>query len=497
MGEVNWMPGIITLAVGVVLGVIALLLLRRKNADAAPSSQMRIDDLHQEKLRLMRSLRDLQDRANKSENSDNERRQLELRAAEVFKALHEAETPVDHSDIRGVSRPCSACGHRSSASAQFCDSCGNPLPETAPARGADRPTGAGAPGPTGAGSDAATGPAGNAGAFGAFKWMAVGAFFPLVAISLYFATVERTDDMIMTGGDSDLSQTVMADPIPQAGSPGGPVMGVPPDLRPKPSAAVDRARAQVAAHPDDPDAWAALGWALVEAKGWIAVHETAQKIRKFLAIGQHVDAQKLVTDALTLDSSHIQALSFQGVMAMQRGDTTGARAAWTQALSVAGPGKGFEELIAMADSGGIARVLPEGHPETAPPATRMPPGHPGAAQSPATAGGGPKFEGRLLLAEGAVPPSGGVIFIIARHKGARGGPPAAAKRLPVGSFPIAFSISSADAMMGGTLPEEITLTARIDADGNAGTRSAEDLVAQSVDVRSGGSSIDLVLKPRP
>ena len=126
----------------------------------------------------------------------------------------------------------------------------------------------------------------------------------------------------------------------------------------------------------------------------------------------------------------------------------------------------------------------------------MPAGHPGAKVATAGAGG-QRIEGRVLLAQGASTPSGGVIFIIARPKGVQRGPPAAAKRLAVGSFPISFSISSADAMMGGALPEEVSLSARLDADGNAGTRSPEDLVATSVDVRTGSSGIELVLKASP
>jgi tetratricopeptide (TPR) repeat protein len=483
MGDVHWLPGIITLALGAALGMIALLLLRRgaagKASEPAPAGstpaatpQMLIDDLVQDKERVMRALRDLQDRGGHSSVRDHERLQLELRAARVFKALHEAETAPP---------PASAAG-----------AVGGPAAAAAPAAAAG-------------------------GGFVALRWMAVGAFLPLVAMSLYFGTSERKDDMTpMTGGNAALSQPVVATtPMPQAGAPGGPVQGVPPDLRPKASPAVDRARAEVAAHPDQPEAWAALGWALVEAEGWIDVYETARSLRQLdpkapdglvleasvrLAMGQREPAQQLVTDALTIDPSHIQALSFQGALAMQRSDHTGASAAWTQALRIAGPGNGFEELIAMANSGGGPPALPKGHPVSGAGATGLPPAHPAAAgaaagRDTAAAAAVDRIDGSLRLADGVVAPSGGVLFVIARRKGVQGGPPAAVKRLAAGSFPISFSISSADAMMGGTLPEEVTLTARLDVDGNAGTRSPDDLVAASQDVRAGSSGIELVLQP--
>jgi len=473
MGEVQWMPGLVTLLVGLALGLLTAILVARRGGSwtassspsaRAPRAQMALDALHQEKARLMRALRDFEDRNSQGEVAEAERRSLELRAAEVFKALHDAET----APLSGTSTA--------------------PAPAPAPA------------------------PTGDAGRFAAGKWAAIGAFFPLVAISLFFATSERRDEMTpMTGGIPELSGPMMAGPIPTTGQPGGPVQGVPPDLQPKTSPAVDRARAQVAAHPELPEAWAELGWALVEAEGWIDVYETARKLQVLapknpdglvleasvrLAMGQREPAQKLVTDALTLDPSHIQGLSFQGALAMQQGQFGAARAAWTQALQVAGPGNGFEELIAMADNPGRRAVpdLPPDHPGSGAKRPDMPPGHPGAGP---TATAGPGIQGSVVLADGASAPAGAVLFIIARGKGVRGGPPAAVKRLQGGPFPVTFQISSADAMMGGALPEEVTITARLDSDGNAGTRSPGDLVAAGLDARIGSSGVQLVLTPGP
>jgi hypothetical protein len=207
-------------------------------------------------------------------------------------------------------------------------------------------------------------------------------------------------------------------------------------------------------------------------------------------MGQSEVAQQLVTDALTLDPSHIQALSFQGALAMRRGDRTAAAAAWKQAMSAAGPGKGFEELVAMAQSDASTPAMPSDHPLA-------------ASRSAGTQAKAPSLQpiaddaitGQVVLGEGASFEGSGVLFIIARAKGVTAGPPAAAKRLAVHSFPLAYSISSADAMMGGTLPPEVTLSARLDSDGNAGTRSANDLTAAAVDVATGSSAVELQLRP--
>ena len=494
--EVHWLPGIITLLVAAGAGAFCVGLLRRSTGNDAPAhgeppnageTQLRIDDLLQRRQQLMRALRDSQDRSKSVAVDTEEVRDLELRAARVFKALAEAEQGA-------AAKPIEA------------SSVASP-PDPMPSRDADTPT--------------------AASKFAAFKWMAVGAFLPLVAISLYFGISERKDDMTpMTGGNPALSGPMSAATGPEAGQPGAPVPGVPPDLRPKASPLLDQARARVSAHPDDAEAWAALGWALVEAGGWIDVFETARRLKELapshpdsfvlqasvrIAMGQHELAQQLITDALTLAPSHIQGLSFQGALAMQRGDREAAAAAWQRAMAVAGPGNGFEELIAMAQSEARAPALPADHP---PPrsagasANSAPLGAGGSAStarprgsSASTAGAAAMtaadavISGQVVLGAGTTFDGPGIVFIIARPKGVHRGPPAAAKRLTVTSFPLAFSISSADAMMGGGLPPEVSLSARLDADGNAGTRSADDLVSEATDVVVGTAEVVLQLRP--
>lgn len=78
---------------------------------------------------------------------------------------------------------------------------------------------------------------------------------------------------------------------------------------------------------------------------------------------------------------------------------------------------------------------------------------------------------------------GAVIFMSARaaQNGAPAGPPLAVKRLTVGSWPLPFELSSADAMMPGlTLRGQVVLTARIDGDEDAMTKQPGDIEGMQV-----------------
>ena len=89
---------------------------------------------------------------------------------------------------------------------------------------------------------------------------------------------------------------------------------------------------------------------------------------------------------------------------------------------------------------------------------------------------GAPISGRVVAGEGVAAGGEGVLFVIARSGG--GGPPLAVKRLPIGPFPLEFEIGPADVMMAGRpFSGPITLTARIDRDGNPLTRDAGDAAA--------------------
>ena len=127
----------------------------------------------------------------------------------------------------------------------------------------------------------------------------------------------------------------------------------------------------------------------------------------------------------------------------------------------------------------------------------MPMGPPEAAAASAGPSGAP-ISGRVVAGEGVEAGGDGVLFVIARSSG--GGPPLAVKRLPVGPFPLAFEIGPEDVMIAGRpFAGPITLTARIDRDGNPLTRDSGDATAVlQAPVEPGARDIELTLVvPKP
>jgi cytochrome c-type biogenesis protein CcmH len=87
---------------------------------------------------------------------------------------------------------------------------------------------------------------------------------------------------------------------------------------------------------------------------------------------------------------------------------------------------------------------------------------------------------------------GDTMFLIARKAGGMPGPPLAVQRLQAGDFPMAFSLSSRDSMVPGVAFEgEVSLTVRVDKDGDAMTRRKGDVFGQIAKARIGTQ--DLVL----
>jgi cytochrome c-type biogenesis protein CcmH len=86
-----------------------------------------------------------------------------------------------------------------------------------------------------------------------------------------------------------------------------------------------------------------------------------------------------------------------------------------------------------------------------------------------------------------------VLFLIARSP--QGGPPLAVKRIAAPTFPLEFEIGAADRMIEA-LPfaGSMSLSARIDADGNATSRTPGDLLgATPAPVEPGASGVELLI----
>ncbi len=469
MGELDLLPGLVVTLAGLFAGMVFVMMQRGGGGDGDPDAEARRRDLEQRKDQALQALRDLDDLqgARGVQGTADERAELERRAAEALRDL-EIESSADSGKSKGKVGKAGKAGK------------------------------AGAPPPPSA-DDPWLSPR--------LQGFATGAAVAGIAAAIFFAldhgTMTRTEGMSITGASMESGPARGAPPPARAGDPGAAVPGVPPSLAPKPSPKLEEARALVAASPESRDAWANLGWALVEAEGWIDVWNTAGKLLELspgdpdgltlqatvrLAMGMVDQAGALLDQALKSDPDHVLALSWKGSLLLRSGDRAGAKAVWSRAAELA-PDAGFGELLALADSGQAPGGAPSPHPGGPPP--RPAAGAPSPA-APAAAGGN-RVGGTIRLADGAQPPGGGVVFVIARRPGVAGGPPVATTRLPAGGFPLAFELGDENVMMGGPFPAEVELSVRLDTDGNAMTREDGDLTASAGLVAAGTMDLAIVL----
>ena len=447
MGEVDYLPGIMAVVLGLGIGGLLALLQRGKPA-LATEPESRLADLRHRKAQLLEALRDLEDTAGAQgiQSASGERAELERRAAAAMRDLAAVE---EQGDV--------------------------PAPPPTPSSAGMSPQ-----------------------LRGMLQGGLVVGFVALLVFGLKLGTTPRTEGMGITGAVPIGSR---AEQVPAAGSQGGAVGGVPKSLQPKPSDRVNAARATVAATPQDTAAWAELGYALVEAEGWIDVWNTAGELLKLapdhpdglvlqgvvrMAMGQDDAARAFVDQALAGHPDHLVALSYQGTLALRGGDREGAKAAWGRAHELA-PGEGFDELVELA---GTAEIPPR-----AAPSAEHPP-QPAVDTAPAAAPSGAGISGTIRLADGAQAPPGGTLFLIARAPGVTRGPPTATRKMQVSAFPAAFDLGPEHVMMGGPFPASMSLSARLDGDGNAMTKNAGDLITTTISVDAGAQGVELVLAPQ-
>jgi len=146
----------------------------------------------------------------------------------------------------------------------------------------------------------------------------------------------------------------------------------------------------------------------------------------------------------------------------------------------------------------LARIFPAGADRAGQPVAGMPAA--GGRGAPPVRGAAPveelpaPIEGTIELAPelaGSIPP-GAVMFLMAH--GEAGGALVAAQRVAVQGFPIDFSIGAADHMMApGSFSGPLRISVRIDADGDAATRGAGDLLGSSAQSHQPGDRGVVVL----
>ena len=136
-----------------------------------------------------------------------------------------------------------------------------------------------------------------------------------------------------------------------------------------------------------------------------------------------------------------------------------------------------------------AAPVPEGHRAAGGPAPgSQAPG--GAGSAKRSLSGVVELDPALVGQVGA----SGILFVFVREAGFGAGPPVAARRFPVSSFPMGFEIGEEDAMMGQTFPDTLLVEARLDADGDPTTRPPTDPKARVDDVKAGSRTVRLLLK---
>ena len=142
-----------------------------------------------------------------------------------------------------------------------------------------------------------------------------------------------------------------------------------------------------------------------------------------------------------------------------------------------------------AESAAKAPVIAGSPPPGSGPRGARSPGAPPAAET------GEPLAGTIRLAsevEGRIP-NGAILFLIVRP--IAGGPPTAVRRIADPRFPLEFTLGP-EHRMAQSVPfvGPFTLTARVDADGNAMTREPGDLQGMSVEQHSpGDTGIELVI----
>lgn len=215
--------------------------------------------------------------------------------------------------------------------------------------------------------------------------------------------------------------------------------------------------------------------------------------------------------ALAADPNQPEAHAYMGFILLQAGHADGALLAFDKALSQAPNfpmalwGKGMVLLRDKQDYSGarlvlgrLVQLLPPGaeRSEVEKTIKEMPPAE-AKPQATAAAPSGQQIIGRIYIdakLKGNVD-SQATLFIIARSDAAKG-PPLAVKKIDRPVFPVAYALGPENVMMQGIpFTGRVSITARLDKDGNPTTRQPGDLTGdyKKNPVAVGSKNIDIVL----
>lgn len=130
----------------------------------------------------------------------------------------------------------------------------------------------------------------------------------------------------------------------------------------------------------------------------------------------------------------------------------------------------------------------------APQSTQSP--APASPEAPPASSAQTRISGTIEVAPdlaAEVPPNA-TLFLVVRIAGREGGAPLAVQRHVSPSFPMQFVISEADSMVPNTpLVGELSISARIDLDGNAATSGTGDMSGSVEPVEAGSTGVVLLI----
>jgi cytochrome c-type biogenesis protein CcmH len=459
--HVQWLPALVFLGVGLLIGAALAWRARKGKPAPKPAATLDVRDLAGQRAALVRQLRELEDTAAKRnpEQLARERYDLELALARTLKAL----------DDEAEAMP---AGER--------------------------------PKVRGGGKDAPAPSASVAPALRGFLW-GIGST-AAIGLLLYFVSQSarpREGNAPVTGNTPPTAQAEQAAPDTQAEE--------------------REAEAAVKANPNDIEARLRLTRAYLARQDMMAVFRETQEILAKspgnpqamsyqalvrLAMGQGDVALDMLKKALKAAPDNLETYIHLSLVYARLGRAKESDATMEEASQrfpeqapmlkdVQRQIRQAVQEVAAGDTGGKENP----HAAVAEPGAGAGPASmadapPAAAQGASAGSDDRRVSGTVELdpsLAGQVPP-GAVIFVFVRDSGFGAGPPIAAKRLPAGSFPVPFEISSADSLRGDPIPAEILLEARADSDGDPMTHPPEDPVARIDDLKLPATKVRLVLK---
>lgn len=446
----DWTPGIVILVVGLVFGAVMVWrLYASRSRVVSKTDSLELRDLEGKRDSLVAQLRELEEHPGDrgSEAQAAERRRLELETARTLQAIDRLRSHPSGGKKKGR-REAAPAAHR----------------EAVPAGVAEGST-----------QQAATVPAaGTSSATKGFLW-GVG-LMAAVGLLIFFVSrvaTERVGDAQLTGN-------------------------LPESVQQQPDQEITALLATVERNPDDINARLELAFAYLVRENLMEVfNQTEYVLQRVpgepralsyqalvrLAMGQGDMAESMLKQALATEPNLLDARIHLALVYMQLGRQDEATEVMREAIERHPEEK--ETLTTLLAQIRASMTDPER--QQAP-----------TAQQPVAAAGqnAGSISGTLELspASGAAVRPGAIVFIIVRPAGVTAGAPVAAKRLPVTGFPMNFSVTSADSMMGGELPDRFRIEARVDLDGNAATREQNAPAALLDDLPLGGAAVRLLLR---